>query len=80
MNKNKFVKSLLILVLVLLSTLTLTACGKNSDKFPTGSIDNSVYASAGKHSVTKEELYNEFRFDALSVLQTLIDEKALANI
>ncbi|NLL69376.1 MAG: hypothetical protein GX232_04120 [Acholeplasmataceae bacterium] len=79
MNKNKFVKSLLILVLVLLSTLTLTACGKNSDKFPTGSIDNSVYASAGKHSVTKEELYNEFRFDALSVLQTLIDEKAFSE-
>ena len=79
MNKNKFVKSLMILVLVLFSTVLLTACGKDSTKFPTGNIDDSVYVSAGNHQVTKKELYNEFRFDSLTILQTLIDEKLFAD-
>ena len=79
MNKNKIVKSLLILVLVLFSGLTLSACGGNSTKYPTGSIDDSVYASAGDHKVTNKELYNEFRFDSLSILQTLLDQKSFSK-
>lgn len=79
MNKNKFVKSLMILVLVLFSTVLLTACGKKQDTYPLGSIDDSVYVSAGTHQVTQKELYQEFRFDGLSILENLIDEKVFAE-
>lgn len=79
MNKNKFVKSLMIMVLLIFSTLVLTACGKSSEKYPLGSISDEVYLSAGTHQVTQKELYNEFRFDSISILQTLLDEKVFAD-
>ncbi len=79
MNKNKIVKKLMLLALVLFTTVLLTACGTNKDAFPTGSLDDSVYVSAGSHQVTKKELYNEFRFDGLNILQTLVDQKVFAE-
>ncbi|MGI6781246.1 MAG: hypothetical protein ACOX56_00165 [Acholeplasmataceae bacterium] len=75
MKKNKFVKSLMIMVLLLFSTVALTACSGKKDKYPLGSITDEVYVSAGDHQITKKELYNEMRYDGLSILQTLIDEK-----
>lgn len=78
MKKNKFVKSLMILVLLLFSVTLLTAC-TDKEKYPTGSITDEVYVSAGNHKVTQKELYEEFRFDGLSVLQTMVDEKVFAK-
>ncbi len=79
MKKNKFVKSLMILVLLVFSVTLLTACDGSKDKYPTGSLTDEVYVSAGNHKVTQKELYEEFRFDGLSVLQTLVDEKVYAK-
>ena len=78
MKKNKFVKSLMIIVLLIFSAVLLTACRGTKD-YPLGSITDEVYASAGNHKVTQKELYEEFRFDGLSILQTLVDEKVFAK-
>lgn len=79
MNKQRIFKSFMVFLLAIFAAVMLTACGGGSN-YPIEGIEREgVYAKAGEITVTNEELYNEFRFEGLPTLTTMIDEKILAD-
>ncbi len=72
MNFNKTIRRFAVLFLSLASVLTLAACTQ-TDSYPIGDLDDTVYASVGEYSVTEAELYDQIRLQGANALTDMID-------
>lgn len=72
-------KKSFILLLTLVFTITLVACGGSQSKIPYGSISDDAYISLSDITITEKQLYDEFRLTAIDSLAFLIDEALLAD-
>ncbi|MDE7162068.1 MAG: hypothetical protein K2N65_04835, partial [Anaeroplasmataceae bacterium] len=67
-------------MLVSFLALIITLSGCSSAGKPTGKLDkDTVYASAGQYKVTKGDLWNEFRWNASSILTDKITEVVMKD-
>lgn len=85
MNRKHLFKKVIVFMIVLIGTLTLSACKEKELKIPYGSLDDTVFLSGDGYKVTKKELYEEMRISEFSTIEKLIyqivmkDEIALIN-
>ncbi len=73
MNYNKIIRRFAVLFLSLAGVLTLAACTQ-TETYPKGDLDDTVYASVGEYSVTEAELYDQLRLQGASVLADMVDK------
>lgn len=75
MNQIKILRKTLILTIVMATVLLLVACNKSSG-VPYGNLsDDQIYLRLNEDiSISKKELYNEFRMHSSSTLSSMIDE------
>lgn len=72
MNRKHLFKKVIVFMIVLIGTLTLSACKEKGLKIPYGSLDDTVFLSGEGYEVTKKELYEEMRISDFSVIEKLI--------
>ncbi|MDL2292490.1 DUF5011 domain-containing protein [Acholeplasma sp. OttesenSCG-928-E16] len=69
---NNLLKKITLVMLVVISVITLSACSVEGDRY--GNITSDKYLSVGDYTVTNKDLYDAFRLDAQSVLKEWFDE------
>lgn len=79
MNKKHLFKKVIAFMIVLIGTLTLSACRDKTPKIPYGSLDETVFLKGDGFEVSKKELYQEMRTSDLSELKDLIYNIVMAE-
>ena len=74
MNKANNYKRVLGLLIVLVTTLTLAACGSKAAKIPYGSLDDTAYIKGDGFEITEKELYDEMKVSGTNVLIRMFNE------
>lgn len=74
MNKANNYKRVLGLLIVLVTTLTLAACGSKTAKIPYGSLDDTAYIKGDGFEITEKELYDEMKVSGTNVLVRMFNE------
>ncbi|MCK9166261.1 MAG: hypothetical protein WCS12_00180 [Acholeplasmataceae bacterium] len=74
MSKIKILKRSLALVLIVVVTIGLASCKKESDKIPFGNLSDQVYAEGNNFKITEKELYEEMRISGLDILNKEIEK------
>ncbi|MDD2574855.1 MAG: hypothetical protein PHD47_00140 [Acholeplasmataceae bacterium] len=74
MNKANNFKRVLGLLIVLVTTLTLAACGSKAAKIPYGSLDDTAYIKGDGFEITEKELYDEMKVSGTNVLIRMFNE------
>lgn len=76
-------KKLIAILLVLVVSLTLTACKDKETKYntntPYGALTDAEYASVGAHKITEKQLYDQLRTSGYTYLTQMITEKLIPN-
>lgn len=73
-NTKTIFKRSLALLLVIISALTLAACGSKELKTPYGSLTDTTYMSGDGYKITEKELYEEMRLSGTSILNRMFYE------
>lgn len=79
MNRKHLFKKVIVFMIVLIGTLTLSACKEKELKIPYGSLGDTVFLSGEGYKVTKKELYEEMRISDFSVIEKLIYQIVMKN-
>ncbi len=78
MNRIKNLRRFALLALVIVGSFSLAACNRNAT--PYGDIsEDEVYVTYGDYTVNEKELYDQFRVQGASTLQTMIERLVFAD-
>ena len=60
--------------MIVVVTIGLASCKKESDKIPFGNLSDQVYAEGNNFKITEKELYEEMRISGLDILNKEIEK------